>query len=67
MVAVDGDRLPGWVAERLAAAPAAGMTVFRHLNVRSPGGFRELAEAFQAAGRPDPARPRLIAADQEGG
>ena len=67
MMAFDGDRLPAWVADRLAAAPVAGMTVFRHRNVRSPGGFRELAEAFQAAGRPDPARPRLVAADQEGG
>src|SRR6185295_15510305 len=67
MMAFEGDRLPGWAVERLQTAPVAGMTVFRHLNVRGPGQFRELAEAFQAAGRPDPDRPRLVAADQEGG
>ncbi len=52
-------RVRGRPAARLggrapAAAPVAGMTVFRHLNVRSPGGFRELAEAFQAARSPGP-------------
>ena len=50
MLAFEGERLPAWVAERLAAAPAAGMTVFRHHNVRSPGQVRELTEAFQRAG-----------------
>jgi beta-N-acetylhexosaminidase len=67
MMAFEGDRLPEWAVERLRTAPVAGMTVFRHLNVRSPAGFRELAETFQAAGRADPSRPRLVAADQEGG
>ena len=50
MLAFEGERLPAWVAERLGAAPAAGMTIFRHHNVRSPGQVRELTEAFQAAG-----------------
>ena len=73
MLAFEGERLPAWVAERLAAAPAAGMTVFRHHNVRSPGQIRELIEAFQRAGAGDrgragaPASPLLVAADQEGG
>ncbi len=79
MLAFEGERLPRWVARRLEEAPAAGMTVFRHHNVRSPGQVRELVEAFQRAGRVDggvatggppgggaPA-PMLVAADQEGG
>ena len=67
MMAFEGDRLPDWAVERLRTAPVAGMTVFRHLNVRGPGQVRELAEAFQATGLADQARPRLVAADQEGG
>ena len=50
MLAFEGEVLPDWVARRLAAAPAAGMTLFRHHNVRSPGQVRELTEAFQRAG-----------------
>ncbi len=49
MLAFVGERLPDEVVTRLATAPAAGMTVFRHHNVRSPGQLRELTEAFQAA------------------
>lgn len=70
MLAFDGERLPDWVRARLSADPAAGMTVFRHRNVRTPGQVRELTEAFQAAAaaRPDgDGRPLLVAADQEGG
>jgi beta-N-acetylhexosaminidase len=75
LLAFDGERLPDWVARRLAAAPAAGMTVFRYPNVRSPGQLRELTEAFQRAGREGEAArrsvaataPLLVAADQEGG
>ncbi len=81
MLAFVGDTLPGWVAERLAAAPVAGMTLFRHHNVRSPGQVRELVAAFQQAGAADrptsapgrsaPGRsapaPLLVAADQECG
>ena len=76
MLAFPGERLPDWVAARLAAAPAAGMTVFRHHNVRSPGQVRELTDAFQAAAaargdagrvRGGSAAPLLVAADQEGG
>ncbi len=82
MLAFEGERLPAWVAERLGAAPAAGMTIFRHHNVRSPGQVRELTEAFQAAGAAGGGvagagaasgaaaggpLPRLIAADQECG
>ncbi len=73
MLAFVGDELPGWVAARLAT-PAAGMTVFRHHNVRSPGQVRELTAAFQRAGAAGAAGlgaaaglPLLVAADQEGG
>ena len=73
MVAFEGERLPGWVVDRLSAAPVAGMTVFRHHNVGSPGQVRELTEAFQRAGNGGPGgglgsgSPLLVAADQEGG
>ena len=76
MLAFEGERLPAWVAERLSAAPAAGMTVFRHHNVRSPGQVRELTDAFQRAGEAGTSGrvgqggrtlPLLVAADQEGG
>lgn len=63
MLAFRGTALPDWLRERLATAPAAGFTLFRHLNVRSPAQVRRLtAELRNAAGR-----PLLIAADQEGG
>lgn len=74
MLAFEGLELPGWVADRLAAAPAAGMTVFRHHNVRSPGQLRELTGAFQRAGAAfgagaafEAGAPMLVAADVEGG
>src|SRR6185503_13851910 len=73
MLAFEGEVLPARIAERLGAAPAAGMTLFRYLNVRSPGQVLELTSAFQRAGAAapnvapaDPA-PMLVAADQEGG
>jgi beta-N-acetylhexosaminidase len=70
MLAFDGERLPASVVRRLAEAPAAGFTLFRSLNVRSPGQVRELSEAFQrAAGGQSwsSGHPSLVAADQEGG
>jgi beta-N-acetylhexosaminidase len=71
MLAFIGERLPDAVAARLGAAPAAGITLFRHHNVRSPGQVRELTDAIQAAasrgGSASAERPLLVAADQEGG
>lgn len=70
MLAFIGDTLPHGVATRLREAPAAGLTIFRHHNVRTPDQVRVLTEAFQGAGAAhgtSPARPMLIAADQEGG
>lgn len=68
MLAFEGEALPGRIADRLALAPAAGVTLFRHLNVRSPGQVRALTEALQRApsGGSGPG-PLLIAADQECG
>jgi beta-N-acetylhexosaminidase len=75
MLAFEGERLPRWVTRRLRNAPAAGMTVFRHYNVRSTGQVRELIEAFQRAGAANAggdaggagSAPLLVAVDQEGG
>jgi beta-N-acetylhexosaminidase len=65
MLAFDGEVLPRRIARRLAEAPAAGVTLFRFLNVRTPAQVRELADAVQRAG--GAGGPYLIAADQEGG
>jgi beta-N-acetylhexosaminidase len=54
MLAFEGEVLPARIAERLGAAPAAGMTLFRSLNVRSPGQVLELTSAFQRAGAASP-------------
>jgi beta-N-acetylhexosaminidase len=73
MLAFEGVRVPGWVVDRLATAPVAGFTLFRPLNVRSPGQVRRLTAGLQAAARNGPQAaggsglPLLIAADQEGG
>jgi beta-N-acetylhexosaminidase len=71
MLAFDGLELPADVADRLASAPAAGVTLFRFSNVADPGQIRSLTTAIQAAAarRHDaaPKLPLLIAADQECG
>jgi beta-N-acetylhexosaminidase len=54
MLAFEGETLPARIGERLARAPAAGMTLFRYLNVRSPGQVLELTSAFQRAGAANP-------------
>jgi beta-N-acetylhexosaminidase len=65
MLAFRGHRVPGWLRDRLSTAPAAGFTLFRSLNVRSPAQVRALTAALQAIRPGDP--PMLVAADQEGG
>jgi beta-N-acetylhexosaminidase len=67
MLAFDGEMLPDAMADRLAREPAAGVTLFRHSNVRTPGQVRELAAAVQRAAGAAEDRPALVAADQEGG
>jgi len=65
MLAFDGERVPRWMTARLRAAPVAGVTLYRALNVRSAGQVRELTDALQrAAGEHGPI---LVAGDQEGG
>ncbi|HSW41842.1 MAG TPA: glycoside hydrolase family 3 N-terminal domain-containing protein [Patescibacteria group bacterium] len=61
--------MPPWVRRRLAEAPAAGVTLFRHANVASPAQVRALTAALQAAagGGAGERLPLLVAADQEGG
>ncbi len=65
MLAFEGIELPTWMADRLASAPAAGVTIFRHVNVENAGQVRELTDAVQAAA--PGGHPLLVAADQEGG
>ena len=50
MLAFDGLELPAAMESRLRAAPAAGVTLFRYLNVEAPSQVRALAEAIQRAG-----------------
>ena len=73
MLAFEGVRLPGGLRDRLGEGPAAGFTLFRPLNVRSPRQVRSLTTALQAAAvsgvgsAASGQLPLLIAADQEGG
>jgi beta-N-acetylhexosaminidase len=79
MLAFRGVTVPAWLQARIAAAPVAGFTLFRPLNVRSPRQVRDLTGALQAAQRAAAAAaapatsqagealPILIAVDQEGG
>ena len=72
MLAFRGTTVPAWLEERLAAAPAAGFTLFREHNLRTPEQVRGLTAALQAAasGGAEPRDddlPLLIATDQEGG
>ena len=73
MLAFRGTTVPRWLAERLAAAPVAGFTLFRAPNLRSPAQVRRLTTSLQAAAREQTRAhagedlPLLIAVDQEGG
>jgi beta-N-acetylhexosaminidase len=70
MLAFRGTTVPAWLRERLATAPAAGITLFRGANVRSPRQLRSLTSELQAVARGAPGAgepPLLIATDQEGG
>ena len=64
LLAFDGRRVPAWIGARLRAAPAAGVTLFRHRNVGRAADVRVLVDELQAL-RHGP--PLLVAADQEGG
>ena len=49
MLAFRGGSVPAWLRERLGAAPVAGVSLFRHHNVRSPAQVRALTDTLQAA------------------
>ena len=69
MLAFDGLEVPADVAERLARAPAAGVTLFRFSNVADPGQIRSLTAAIQAAaagGRVATAAGHVAATDRGG-
>jgi len=65
MLAFDGFDLPEPMRTRLSTRPAAGISLFRHVNVESPAQLRALTEAIQALA--PGGLPFLIAADQETG
>jgi beta-N-acetylhexosaminidase len=75
MLAFQGTTVPRWLEARLGTAPAAGLSLFRAPNLRSPRQVRRLTSALQAAARRAPGSerlgagepPLLIATDQEGG
>jgi len=49
MLAFEGFSVPGAVVDRLRAAPAAGFTLFRPFNVKSPEQVRALTASLQEA------------------
>jgi beta-N-acetylhexosaminidase len=63
MLAFEGESVPPRIERRLAEAPAAGVTLFRAHNIRTPGQVLELTSALQRAA----GSLLLIGADQEGG
>ena len=65
LLAFDGTDLPGPTAARLAERPAAGVTLYRHLNVADPRQLRALTGAIQRLA--PTGVPFLVAIDQEGG
>ncbi|MCB9422308.1 MAG: glycoside hydrolase family 3 C-terminal domain-containing protein [Ardenticatenaceae bacterium] len=67
MLAFEGTTPPPRILDWLAERPVGGFTLFRPLNVASPGQVRELTERLQTAVSPQFQSPLLIAADQEGG
>jgi len=67
MLAFEGyappERIVAWIQQR----PLGGFSLFRPLNVQSPGQVRELTGQLQALARRVGQPPLLIATDQEGG
>jgi beta-N-acetylhexosaminidase len=67
MLAFEGyevpERIAGWIRQR----PTGGFSLFRPLNVQSPGQVRALTAELQRLARQAGQPPLLIATDQEGG
>jgi beta-N-acetylhexosaminidase len=62
-----GAEAPAELLARIAAKRPAGVTLFRHTNVRGPGQVRALSGQLQAAARAAGIPALLICADQETG
>jgi beta-N-acetylhexosaminidase len=68
LIAFEGrDELPETLLAALREIRPAGVTLFRHLNVRAPEQVRRLTALLQAAARDAGLPPLLIGVDQEGG
>jgi len=65
MLAFEGTEVPEWLRERLEESPPAGVTLFREMNMESPGQVAELTSSLQQLNSSP--LPLLIAVDQEGG
>ena len=65
MLSFEGPTVPGWLESSIATSPPAGLTLFRELNMESPGQVAGLVEKMQTINPDDLAM--LIAVDQEGG
>lgn len=65
LLAFSGTALPDEVATRLSTRPAAGITLFRYLNVADVQGLRALTDAIQSLA--PSGQPFIVAADHEGG
>lgn len=65
MLAFDGAGVPPWLGDVLTYSPIAGVSLFRELNLESPGQTAELVESLQA--KNTAGSPLLVAIDQEGG
>ena len=62
----EGTRPTAHILDAIATRRAGGVTLFRSMNVASPGQVRDLCAALQAA-RPAGDPPLVIGLDQEGG
>lgn len=67
MITFEGVVPPADVLERLRRYPVGGVSLFRHMNVRTPGQVRELSEALQFSAAQGGHPRLLIGTDQEGG
>jgi beta-N-acetylhexosaminidase len=65
LLAFEGRQLPPDMAGRLGEQPAAGITLFRTLNVTDAAQLRALTDAVQALA--PPGLPFVVAIDHEGG
>ncbi|MBX3029467.1 MAG: glycoside hydrolase family 3 protein [Chloroflexi bacterium] len=65
--AFDGEMPPPDVLAAIRDGEAAGVALYRGLNVRSPAQLRALGDAVQAAARTGGRPTAIVATDQEGG